>query len=156
MRQSPPRLVAAWLALDTLPTELVPGWAAEWLADGIDGKALETLAGLHGDDPREVRDVLPDALAEAGAPVPAVDCASVEVAYDFIARRCLDGSASEYWVAQKVAELFVNSNYRKEFLEAPLGAVHGIDDERSGGWGRTPEDLAAAVRVACEKQISPV
>lgn len=101
--------MAAWLAFGTLPTELVPGWAAHWLADGLHGEPLATLAGLHGDDPRDVRDVLPDALAEAGAPVPALDWASVEVAYDFIARRCLDGSASEHWVAQKVEELFVNS-----------------------------------------------
>lgn len=121
-----PRLVAAWLALGTLPTELVPGWAAHWLADGLNGEALATLAGLHGDDPRDVRDVLPDALAEAGAPVPSLDWGSVEVAYDFIARRCLDGSESERWVAQKVEELFVNSNYRNEFLEAPLGAVYGM------------------------------
>lgn len=141
------------MALDTLPTELVPGWAAQWLAEGMNGDALATLAGLHGDDPREVRDVLTDALAEAGAPVSTVDMASVEIGYDFIARCCLDGSVSEYWVARKVEELFVNSNYRNEFLEAPLGAVYGIEDEWSGGWGRTPEDLSAAVRAACEEQV---
>src|SRR5262245_7644371 len=52
-----PRLVAAWLALDMLPTEHLPRWAAFWLVDGYDGAALVELAGLHGDDPREVRDV---------------------------------------------------------------------------------------------------
>ncbi len=80
----------------------------------------------------------------------------VVAAYDYIARRCLDGSASEYWVAQKVEELFVNSNYRNEFLEAPLGAVYGIEDEWSGGWGRSKEELASVVRSACQEQGSRV
>ena len=65
-----PRLVAAWLELDTLPTERVPLWAAHWLTAGHDGEALAELAGLHGDDPYEVRDLLPSALAECGVMTP--------------------------------------------------------------------------------------
>ena len=86
--------------------------------------------------------------------MPAVASATIEVAFDFIARRCLDGSASEYWVAQKVEELFVNSGYRTELLATPLGSVYGIDDEWGAGWGRSTEDLAAVVRAACEAQIN--
>lgn len=40
-----PALVAAWLALDTLPTELVPMWAANWLATGLDGPASGSTPG---------------------------------------------------------------------------------------------------------------
>src|SRR5690348_6995221 len=62
-----PALVAAWLALDMVPTEKIPRWAAFGLADGHDGNGLVDLAGLRGDDPHEVRDVLAAALAGFGA-----------------------------------------------------------------------------------------
>lgn len=148
-----PALVAAWLALDTLPTELVPMWAADWLAAGLDGAALGRLAGLSGSDPHDVRDLLPEALAEAGAPVPPVTVATATVAYDHAARLCMDGFASERWVTQKVEELYVNSGYDNDLLEPPLGAVYGLDDEWEGGWGRTPDQLATAVRAACAAQL---
>ena len=45
--------------LGVLPTEKVPLWAAYWIAGGRDGEALIYLAGLPGDDPREVYDALP-------------------------------------------------------------------------------------------------
>lgn len=37
-------------------------WAAHWLVAGYDGEHLVSLAGLHGDDPHDVRDALPGAL----------------------------------------------------------------------------------------------
>jgi hypothetical protein len=52
--------------LDTLPTERVPLWAAHWIADGRDGEALRRLAGLSGNDPHDVRDLLGNALRECG------------------------------------------------------------------------------------------
>jgi hypothetical protein len=121
-----PTLVAAWLALDTLPTELVPMWAAQWLADGLDGPALRLLAGQSGSDPHEVRDVLPEALVDAGAPIPAVNVATATVAYDHFARMCLDGLASERWVVHKVEELYVESGFNSDLLSPPLGAVYGL------------------------------
>jgi hypothetical protein len=148
-----PTLVAAWLALNTLPTELVPMWTAHWLVDGLDGPALRSLAGQSGSDPYAVRDLLPEALVEAGARIPAVNVATATVAYDHFARMCLDGLASEHWVSQKVEELFVNSGYDNDLLSPPLGAVYGLDDEWEGGWGRTPEALAIAIRAACAAQL---
>jgi hypothetical protein len=53
-----------------LPTEKVPLWAAYWIAAGYDGEALIYLAGLHGDDPCEVHDALPDALRYCGVEMP--------------------------------------------------------------------------------------
>ena len=35
-----PELVAAWLVVNTLPTEAVPMWAANWLVQGYDGQSL--------------------------------------------------------------------------------------------------------------------
>ena len=148
-----PALVAAWFALGTLPTERVPMWAAQWLAAGLDGPSLRVLAGLSGSDPHDVRDLLPDVLGEVGAPVPAVNVATATVAYDNLARLCLDGLASERWVTQKVEELYVNSGYDNDLLEPPLGAVYGLEDEWEGGWGRTPDQLAANVRSACAAQL---
>jgi hypothetical protein len=101
----------------------------------------------------DVRDLLPTALVEAGAPVPPKDVAATTEAYDYTARLCLDGLASERWVTQKVWELYINSGYSDELLEPPLGAVCGLDDEWEGGWGRTPDQLAAAVRAACAAQL---
>ena len=51
-----PVLVASWERLGLLATDRVPMWAAYWIAGGRDGQALRYLAGLHGDDPREVHD----------------------------------------------------------------------------------------------------
>ncbi len=108
-----PQLVAAWLILDTLPAERVPLWAAHWLAAGYDGQALAELAGLHGDDPHEVRDLLGPALAECGASTPGGgladagerERAAAMVAFTAIARIQVSGLAGERWVVGKVLEI---------------------------------------------------
>ena len=56
-----PETAAAWTQLGLLPTERVPMWAAHWIVAGYDGESLVQLAGLHGDDPFDVRDALPSA-----------------------------------------------------------------------------------------------
>src|SRR5277367_1711761 len=61
-----PQIVAAWTQLGLLPTEKVPLSAAHWLVAGYDGECLVSLAGLHGDDPHDVRDGLPGALLDCG------------------------------------------------------------------------------------------
>jgi hypothetical protein len=60
----PPALVAAWYMIGDLATEQVPFWAAHWLADGMDGDALRTLAGLDRSDSPTVWEILPGALAD--------------------------------------------------------------------------------------------
>jgi hypothetical protein len=58
-----------------VPTERVPLWAALWLAAGYDGDALRTLGGLSvKDGPRDIRDILPDALV--GITIPDSDSAA--------------------------------------------------------------------------------
>jgi hypothetical protein len=66
-----PQAVAAWARLGLVPNEEVPLWAAHWLVAGYDGEHLVHLAGLHGDDPCDVRDALPDALRDCGIELPA-------------------------------------------------------------------------------------
>lgn len=154
-----PELVAAWLDLDTLPTGRVPLWAAHWLAAGHDGAALAELAGLHGDDPHEVRDVLPAALAECGVGAP--DCAAAAdireraaatTAFNAIARLHLDGRASAYWVVQTVVEI-AEPYFPSSIVDLPLGALYLLDDEWDGAWGRTEAQLRDVVRQACLDQL---
>jgi hypothetical protein len=65
-----PETAAARTRLGLLPTERVPMWAAHWIVAGYDGESLVLLAGLHGDDPFDVRDALSGALRDCGVAVP--------------------------------------------------------------------------------------
>ena len=154
-----PRLVAAWLVLDTLPTERVPLWAAHWLVSGYDGQKLVELAGLHGDDPVEVRALLPHALNEcgvAGAELKPGDSsrrrAVAMTAFTAVAQLCLDGLAAERWVVSKVVEI-VELDFDTSITDLPLGRLFGLDDEWGAGWGRTEQQLRTHVRRACEEQL---
>jgi hypothetical protein len=148
-----PGLVAAWLALDTLRAELVPRWAADWLVDGYDGESLVDLAGLSGRDSREVRDLLPAALADAGmAPLSSRQTA-LKVAYDHIATMHLSGRVRWTWVVSQVVEVVAGNEYAVEVFEQPLGALWGIHDELGEPWSRTDDELAGIVRTACVEQV---
>ena len=99
-----PRLAAAWAKLDVLPAERVPLWAAHWLAAGNDGDALRTLAGLSAkDDPRDIHDLVPEALADCGVTIPDSDSAAAQVAFTHLARLHGNGLAGERWILGKVA-----------------------------------------------------
>jgi hypothetical protein len=148
-----PTLVAAWLRLDMLPTERIPRWAAYWLVDGYDGAALVELAGLHGDDPREVRDLLPAALADCGVAVPTADVAAALKAFTNLAHLCIDGKAGERWIVDKVSQILARSGYATSVIALPLGQLYGLDDEWGAGWGRTDAQLRAITRQACLDQV---
>lgn len=159
-----PELVAAWLALGCLAPERVPVWAAFWLADGKDGEALRELAGTSGRDPREVRDVLPAALREAGVDVPSPDDldnvsrhrirAWAAVVYRDLARLCLNGRASPRWVVRKVMEIVGDNGYDDAVTASPVGGLFALDDEWGAGWGRTAAELEEVVRAACREELT--
>ena len=148
-----PTLVAAWLTLGTLPTERIPLLAAFWLADGYDGAALVDLAGLHGDDPYEVRDLLPAALADCDVAVPTTDAAAAMTAFTSLAQLYADGKAGERWIVDKVSEILARSGYPSSVIALPLGQLYGLDDEWGAGWGRTDAELLAVTREACLDQL---
>jgi hypothetical protein len=148
-----PALVAAWLALDTLRAESVPMWAATWLVQGYDGESLAELAGLSGRDTREVRDLLPAALADAGFDPLSSRQAALKVAYDHIANMLLSGRAHWTWAVNQVVELVIGNGYVSEVFEQPLGVLWGIDDELGAPWSRTEDELAGIVRQACIEQV---
>jgi hypothetical protein len=151
-----PALVAAWLALDTLRAESVPMWAANWLVQGYDGESLAELAGLSGRDTREVRDLLPAALADAGFAPLSSRQAALKVAYDHIASLHLSGRVRWAWVVNQVVELVIGIGHVSEAFEQPLGELWGIDDELGDPWSRTEEELAGIVRQACIEQMRGV
>jgi len=136
-----------------LPTEKVPRWAAFWLVGGHDGTALVDLAGLHGDDRHEVRDLLPAALADCGAVVPTADAAAATVAFTNLAQLLVDGRAGERWIVDKVSEIVASSGYANRVIVLPLGQLDGVDDEWGAGWGRTDTERRAAIRQACLDQL---
>ncbi|GAA1580893.1 hypothetical protein GCM10009804_41860 [Kribbella hippodromi] len=149
MRCRLPELVAAWLTLDQLHVESVPMWAAGWLVQGYDGPALAELAGLSARDPREVRDLLPDALAEAGVPPLTATYAAVKVTLDDIAQLHLTGRARWSWVVDQVDQLARESH---DVLDQPLGRLYTINDQPGEPWSPTETELAQTVHNACLDQ----
>src|SRR5215472_4063652 len=137
-----PQLVAAWVRLDMVPAERLPLWAAHWLAAGKDGDALRTLAGLSAtDDPRDIRELLPGALAGCGVTIPDSDAAAAQVAFTKLARMHADGLAAERWVLDKVCEIVARSGHADRVISLPLGQIFVLDDEWGAGWGRTEPEL---------------
>lgn len=149
-----PTLVAAWERLGLLAAESVPLWAAHWLTQGLEGEAVVGLAGLTRQDVREVHDLLPQALDEAGVPRMTSARAAAKVAFDQVATLHLDGRAAWQWVIDVVCETISQNEYSSEFFDEPLANVYGLDDELSGRWGRSKEELAVAVRDACARQLA--
>ena len=157
-RSPAPRTVAAWFVLGIAPSERVPWWAAQWLADGHDGPALRELAGLNGREPRTVHDLLPTALAEAGVELPTTLSHAASEAFGLLAELHLTGQASARWVAQQVEQIVYRTDYDAEVQRLPLGRLYGLADEWEwdGGWGRTEEKLEAEVRERCIEQTQAV
>jgi hypothetical protein len=86
-----PLQVASWERLGVLPTDKVPLWAAYWIAGGHDGEALIYLAGLHGDDPHDVHDALPQALRDCGVKMPDPGTGAAAAAFTDLARLEVNG-----------------------------------------------------------------
>ncbi len=107
----------------------------------------------HGDNPHDVRDALPAALADCGTAMPDSDAAAAAVVFVQLARMHLDGQAGALWVAQKAEEVLTRAGFSDNVLALPLGGLCDIADEWGGGWGRTGEQLAAVVRETCEEQL---
>ncbi len=130
-----PQLVAAWTRLDMVPAERVALWAAHWLVDGNDGQALRTLAGLSAkDDPRDIHDILPGALADCRITIPDSDTAAAQVAFTNLARTQADGHAAERWILDKACEIIARSGHADSMTSLPLGQLFGLDDEWGAGW----------------------
>ncbi len=151
-----PELVAAWVALGTIPCERIPLWAAHWLVQGRDGEMLRKLAGLSGTDSHEVHDILAAALADCSASIPDWDAAAAaaQVAFTELARMHADNRAAERWVLDKVCEIVDRSSYADSVIALPLGRIFDLEDEWGAGWGRTEQQLAYEIQNACRAQLA--
>jgi hypothetical protein len=148
-----PEMVAVWARLDMLAPEKVPLWAAHWLVAGYDGEHVVHLAGLPGDDSREIRDILPDALRDCGVALPESDVAAATVVFVHLARMHVDGLAGAVWVIQKVDEVVMKSGYAERVRALPLGRLFDITERWGADWEQPGNRLAEVVRDACEEQL---
>ena len=146
-----PRLVASWETLGLLPIERVPMWAAYWIVGGHNGEALGRLAGLHGDDPREVHDALAAALRDCGVEMPDSDATAAAVLFTHAARLYVAGQASPEWVLDEVYSIVTACE--ESVMDLPLGGLYAVEAEWAAGWGRSGEELTQIVREACEEQL---
>jgi hypothetical protein len=150
----PPNLVAAWHAINDLATELAPFWAAHWLAGGMDGEALRILAGMDGSDAPAVREILLQALADTRVPLPQDIREAITTVYGDLARLHLDGRISAGRLIAQIEQFIVSADNVDDYLDQPLGAIYGFDDEWSAGWGRSKDELAVLLREACIEQAA--
>jgi hypothetical protein len=74
------------------------------------------------------------------------------VAFTAIARLQISGRASERWVVDKVVQI-AEPCFDRTIISLPFGQLYALDDEWGAGWGRTDEQLRAAVRQACTAQL---
>ena len=148
-----PESVAVWIHFGHLRPEEIPLWAAHWLVAGYDGEHLVRLAGLHGDDPREVRDVLPCALRDCGVQMPESDVAAAGAVFKLIARMYLEGAMEAGTVIGVVGAVLSWSGYPDSIRDMPLGHLLYIEDEWNDTWGRTRNELAEVVRQVSEEQM---
>lgn len=118
-----PEAVAVLYYLGQAHPERMPWVAAHWLASGYDGEDLVRMAGLHGDDPREVGDVLPGALLDCGARLPDSDVAAAGDVFTRVARRHLDGRVDAGQVVFVAGAVLAWLGYPEDVLSC-----------RSAGW----------------------
>lgn len=146
-----PELVAATIRLGVAPLERVPGWAAQWLAEDLDGPDLRLLAGMSGADLDEVRSVLPWALAQAGAPEPAL-AEAARVVFGEIKRMFTAGLADEEQVMRAVDQVCAATGYAVEVVGQPLGGVFVLAGEWDHPGGRERAELRAVISAAVAEQ----
>ena len=99
------------------------------LVGGYDGEHLVHLAGLHGDDPREVRDALPSALRDCGVQMPESGVAAAEIVFTQLARMYLEGEVEAIRVLRTVGAVLAWSGYLDNIIGMPLGYLLFIEDE---------------------------
>jgi hypothetical protein len=147
-----PSLVSALVEVGLARSEQIPLWAAHWLADGHDGDALRTLAGLSGRDSHDVHDVVADALAECGAPLTGDLVSAVGVVFTETARGYVpEADRAVLGVVDRVLYL---SDFPDAVWELPLAGLYTLLEEWDYDWGRPRDEIRALVREACAEQLT--
>ena len=116
-----PQVAAALSLVGRLDRDDRPMLAAHWLAAGLDGETLRDVAWRSAGD-RDVDDLWPAALAEAGAPLPA--SRPRRTAATWAAEKVLSGQQDARWLV----ELLWPPNAPDDVDEELDAVVYTIDD----------------------------
>jgi hypothetical protein len=111
------------------------------------GEGVVALACLDASDSRAIHDAIPDALRDAGVDPLTEIAAAARLAFAHIAQMQLDGKGNWRWVLSSVHGTFEQNDWAIELYDEPLGSLFGLDDEVSGGWGRSEADIAVVVQT---------
>jgi hypothetical protein len=119
----------------------LPTLASEALVTGWDSPSLRLLAGLDGVDPRDARDVFLRAISELGRQLPAPELAAAQLTR-FYADQVLDGAVEPIRAATAIGTLAIDLGDRAPGVAQ---AFVGLDDEWTGGWGRSCDAIEAEI-----------
>jgi Regulator of ribonuclease activity B len=147
--------VASWERLGVLPTEKVPLWAAYWIAGGHDGEALKYLAGLHGDDPAEVHDALPEALRDCGVEMADPAAGAAAVAFTDLARLEVSGLQVELSPGERLQ--YDRAVLAGRDISAPVEVTYFFGLGSPGDYPVATEEALSAMgitRVTVDEEIS--
>ncbi|WP_415645467.1 hypothetical protein [Stackebrandtia soli] len=152
METPSPYRAAVLVSLGMVNINRAGWWAADWLVEGHDGDALRTLAGCDDTDTRELNDLLPEALADTGHPLPDVRTALAQV-LRWTAEEVLAETRTELDACRLMTDLFFE--YRSDLEGQPMAELAYFDSE----WeflesSRCEVELRSVVREACRRQLA--
>ena len=133
----------------------MPLWAAYWIAGGHDGEALIYLAGLHGDDPREVHDALPETLRDCGVEIPDPGVGAAAVAFTDVA--CLDVNGLEVGLSPGERLQYDRAVLAGRDISAPVEVTYFFGLGSPGDYPVATEEALSAMgitRVVVDEEIS--
>jgi hypothetical protein len=157
----PPDQIATLAALGLYPVERLPWWAADLLARGFTGDAVAELAGLDGQDPLAVRDVLPAVWAELGVRTPPDPLTAARRALDTLARQYLAGTISREDLLTWSVRVRIAVRDDASVNDSPFGDLEFdtllLDDLLENGTidqDRYEAELDREVRLACAEHAA--
>ena len=130
-------------------------WAAYWIAAGHDGEALIYLAGLHGDDPAEVHDALPEALRDCGVEMPDPGTGAAVVAFTELARLEVNGLEVELSPGERLQ--YDRAVLAGRDISAPVEVTYFFGLESPGDRPDATEEALSAMgitHVTVDEEIS--
>ena len=141
---------AQWVNAGAILIDL-PAVAVDAMQNGWDSPSLRLLAGMSTrDDARDLRDTFLAAVRELGRALPAANDAALRLVR-FYAGKIIDGSVSPVAGARAVSSL--GYTFTGEAQDQVMVFV-GLEDEARGGWGRTSDQVDAAIVDAARAVVS--
>lgn len=140
---------AQWLIHGAILVDL-PAIAVDALSAGWDSPTLRVLAGMPGNDAREARDAFLRAVEELRRQLPTRDQGAARLVR-FYSAAIADGRLKPISGARAVASLGYDFG---DHVLSEIMIFVGLEDEWLGQWGRTREDVSAAIVTAAHDIVS--